>query len=274
MCPIASRKVCLFVVLALLTAASPLPAEQNSRGRELRHSLNETVEFEGIDDHRSTLTDALDQFGKRYNLTFDVNEAAFKKARLKDSVGKVEIAPTPISSMKTTLGTILHKVLTRVSPSATFLVRGNAIEITTTNAIRKEFFADRPKTPGPLPPLVSGEFDKVPLEAALKELNRYGNVVLDVRAGKEGQTPVTADLSNVPLDTAVRMLGDMAGLKVVKLDNSLYVTSKDNAKILMEEQDKLRLEREREEKAKAKQEEEKPKPAAPKAETDANKKVS
>ncbi len=273
MCPIASRKVWLLVVLALPLAALPLQAGESVRGRELRHRLDETVKFEGIDDSRATLADALDQLSKRYNLTFDINDDAFNRDNMGE-VGKFEIAQPPIPPMQTSLGKVLGKVLRHVSPSATFLIRGDAVEITTTEAIRQEFFADRPTTPGPLPPLVTGEFDKVPLEVALKELNRHGNVVLDVRSAKEGQTPVTADLSNVPLDTAVRMLGDMAGLKVVKLDNSLYVTSKDNAKVLLKEQDKQKREREREDKENAKKEEEKPKTSAPKTETDANKKVS
>lgn len=259
MCPIASRKVCLFVVLALLTAATSLPAEQNARGRELRHRLDEIVKFEGIDDSRATLTDFLDQLSKRFNLTFYVNEDAFTQAGLKDSAGKVEIGQPPIPPMQTKLHTVLHRALKHVPHSATFFIRGDAIEITTTEAVRKEFFADRPTMPGPLPPLVSGEFDKTTtLETALKELNRYGNVVLDARANKEGQATVTADLANVPLDTAVRMFADMAGLKVVKLDNSLYVTKKDNMKVLLKEQEKQKRERERQDKKKAKKEEAKP----------------
>jgi hypothetical protein len=258
MCPIVSRIVCLFVILALLTVATPLPAEPNARGIELRHRLDEIVKFEGIDDSRATLTDALDQISKRYNLTFYVNEDAFTQAGLKDSAGKVEIAHTlSIPPMQTKLGTVLHRVLKRVPHSATFFIRGDEIEITTTEAIRKEFFADRPTMPGPLPPLVSGEFDKTTtLETALKQLNRYGNVVLDARANKQSQATVTADLANVPLDTAVRMFADMAGLKVVQLDNSLYVTSKENAKVLLKEQEKQKRERERQDKKKAKKEEE------------------
>lgn len=273
MCLIASRKVCVFVVLALFTAATSLPAEQNARGIELRHRLDEIVKFEGIDDARATLADALDQFSKRYNLTFYVNEDAFTQAGLKDNVGKIEIAHTfPIPPMQAKLGTALHRVLKRVPHSATFFIRGDVIEITTTEAVRKEFFADRPKMPGPLPPLVSGEFDKTTtLETALKELNHYGNVVLDARAIKEGQATVMADLANVPLDTAVRMFADMVGLKVVKLDNSLYVTNKDNAKVLLKEQEKQNRERERQDKEKAKKEGKKSKPAPPKPESEGGK---
>lgn len=178
-----SRSACLFVSIVLLTAAASLSAGKSAgeiaRGLELRRRLSDTVDFKGIEDARATLNDALDALSKRYNLTFDVNAEAFKEAGLKEDVGRTEIAnPTPISEMRTTLGKILLKILRRVPYSATYLIRGDAIEITTTEAIRKEFFADRPSSLAPLPPLVSGTFDKVPLESALQELNDYSNVVL------------------------------------------------------------------------------------------------
>jgi hypothetical protein len=110
-------------------------------------------------------------------------------------------------------------------------------------------------------------------------LNHYANVVLDARTAKEAQAPVTAELSNVPLDTAARLFADMAGLQVVPLDNVLYVTSIDNARALREEQEKSRLHREREIKAKpsdggGKDKKPAPKPVAPKTETESSKKSS
>jgi hypothetical protein len=275
MSPIHSRQG-WFLLCAVLVLAGTTPwlhAEESERGHELRRLLAQPVKFPGIDDSKETLADVLEQIGKRYNLSFNINEHAFEKAHLKD-VQKLEIcARKPLPEMHTRLGTVLKKALSRVSPSATYIIRDDHIEITTVKAICKEFFADRPH--GPFPPLVVGNFDKVPLEAALKELAHSGNIVLDARAAKEGQTPVTADLVNVPLDTAVRMLADMAGLKVVPLDNALYVTSKDNARLLMEEQEKLRLQRKCETKPKKDQPIEKTdKPVPPKAKTEPGKKGS
>ncbi len=274
-----TRNACLLIGLVLLTATRPLSAGESELGRGLRHELSNTVDFKGIEDARATLNDFLDAFSKRYNLAFDVNVEAFNEAGLKEDVGRTEIAqPTPIPEMRTTLRRILLKVLRRVPYSAAYFIRGDVIEITTTEAIRKEFFADRPSSPGPLPPLVSGAFDKITLESVLKELNDYGNIVLDARTGKEAQVPVTADLANVPLDTAVRMFADMAGLKVVPLDNALYVTSKDNARALLKEQEKLRLQqreqakKEKDDKADEKEKKPATKPASPKAEAPSGKK--
>jgi hypothetical protein len=266
MCSLGSRKGGLLLGIALLMAAAPLRAGESAAGRELRHRLSNTINFQGYDDARMTLNDALENLSKRYNLAFDINEKAFEADGVQE-VGRKTIVETPIPAMHTTINSVLRKILRRLpaDSGATFFIRGDAIVITTTEAIRKEFFADRLAMPEPLPPLVSGAFDKVPLEAALKELNQYGNVIFDARAAKEGQVQVSADLANVPLDTTVRMFADMAGLAVVPMDNVFYVTSKDNARALLAEREKLRLQRGREKKEKANEGENKEKKPAPKA---------
>jgi hypothetical protein len=235
------RHCWLFICSALLLAGgvSVLHAEETARGKELRELLSSPTKFPGVDDPKVTFSEMLEALVKRYNLSFDINEQAFKDADIKE-VQKFEVVgPLPIPAMNTRLETILKKILSRVSPSAMYIIRGDMIEITTQDAVRKEFFPDRPT--GPLSPLVSGTFDKVSVKAAFKELARAGNIVLDGRMAKEAETEVTADFSNVPLDTAVRTLADMAGLKVVALENVLYVTDKENARTLMEEQEKVRL---------------------------------
>ena len=49
---------------------------------------------------------------------------------------------------------------------------------------------------------------------------------------------VTARLANVPVDTALRVLADMAGLKVVRMENVFYITSAENAEKLEKEKKK------------------------------------
>lgn len=70
-----------------------------------------------------------------------------------------------------------------------------------------------------------------------EELKRLGretgaNLVLDPRMAKEGKTALTLRLDEVPLETAVEVLADMAGLRPVRLNNVLYVTSEARAKAL------------------------------------------
>jgi hypothetical protein len=239
----------LVLLAVVLSAPGPVSAAQpgGPPGRqELRQRLSEPVKFPGFDDPKTTLTEALDALAKRYDLAFDINDQAFKDAEMAD-VHKFEIAsPNPVPEMHTRLRTVLKKILGRVSPRATFVVREDRIEVTTWDAVRKEFYQGR--TEEVLPPLVQGTFEGKPLDEALKELSQGTGVtvLLDGRSIKEGKTPVTADLVNVPLDTAVRLLADMAGLKAVQVDAVLYVTTPDNARALREEQEILRLEQKRE----------------------------
>jgi hypothetical protein len=78
---------------------------------------------------------------------------------------------------------------------------------------------------------VSVDLDRVQMAAALKQLARdtSTNLLVDTRALKEAQTPVTLQLEDVPLETAVRLLAEMAGLKPVRVGNVLFVTTKPNA---------------------------------------------
>jgi hypothetical protein len=81
-------------------------------------------------------------------------------------------------------------------------------------------------------PLVYAIFEKRPLEDALRELSELTDVsvVLDASRAKEtARLPVTATFKNVAVDTAVRLLADLAELKMVRVDNVLYVTTAENA---------------------------------------------
>jgi hypothetical protein len=148
------------------------------------------------------------------------------------------------------LATVLKKILDRVpsASGATYILRRDGIEITTEAAKIAEFrnpsdhappnpeAMEAPMgSPNPLT-LVQAEFDKRPLDEALKELADAtdSNVILDVRASDKVKA-VTASLINVPLDTAVDLLANMAGLQVVSRDRVLYVTTKENAEAMHKE---------------------------------------
>ncbi len=78
---------------------------------------------------------------------------------------------------------------------------------------------------------VSVDLNKVELGEALRKLGRdtATNLIVDARAEKEAKTEVSLQLEDVPLETAVRLLADEAGLKPVRVGNALFVTKKDIA---------------------------------------------
>jgi RNA polymerase sigma factor (sigma-70 family) len=218
------------------------------RGEEIRETLSRVMRYDGIDDPKTTLQEALDMLATRYNLQFEINEAAFR-ALNKDDVLKTEIAtPTPIPPMNTRLEHVLRRVLSRVGGvNATYVIRKDHIEVTTGAALGVELHLHDGVPPGNLidevlaqtanQPLVYANFQATPLSAALRTVAEScrENVVLDPAAeGKESSVTVTASLHNVRAETAVRTLAALADLEVVRLDNVLFVTKRDKADRLRE----------------------------------------
>jgi hypothetical protein len=78
---------------------------------------------------------------------------------------------------------------------------------------------------------VSVDVNKLDLAAALRQIGRETctNLILDARAEKEAKVEVSLQAEDVPLETAVRLLAEMAGLKPVRVGNTLFVTKKDIA---------------------------------------------
>ena len=168
-----------------------------------------------------------------FYLTFEVNQAAFAAEGQNESLNIAVAEKVLRGARNISLASYLRRMLDRVAVPAELVVRGEHIEITTRKAFVEEFYPDRPKAAlGRLPPLVSVAFEKRPLELVLDELSARAetyNVVLNPGV-KEAKTPVTATFHNVPLDTAVWTVADMAGLKVVRKGNLLYVTGKKRAR--------------------------------------------
>jgi hypothetical protein len=86
---------------------------------------------------------------------------------------------------------------------------------------------------------VNVDLDKVEFARALKQMARETatNLIVDARAGKDAQTPVSLQMEDVPLETAVRLMAEMVNLKPVRVGNVLFVTSKANAKEMKDDPD-------------------------------------
>jgi hypothetical protein len=248
------------LLAAAVTAAWPAPAAEAKDANpivQLAKKLAQPVDFPGIEaDPKMTLQEALDKLAANRGVTFDVNEAAFKAEMVEDVLAK-PVAERPIPKMThVSLDTVLRKILARIPAvsGATYVIRRDGIEITTgadkTARFYHHLFEDQDpllgeqdgppmaEAGGLLPPLVQAEFDNRPLEDALKELADATDwcVVLDEGAlDKARSVTVTAALINVPLNTAVSLLANMAGLSVLSRDRALYVTTREKAAALRKE---------------------------------------
>ncbi|HVS40235.1 MAG TPA: hypothetical protein VMS17_32050, partial [Gemmataceae bacterium] len=86
---------------------------------------------------------------------------------------------------------------------------------------------------------ITVDMDKVEFAAALKQIahDTATNLILDPRAEKQSQAKVSLQLEDVELETAVRLLAEMAGLKPVRVGNTLFITTKENAADLRQDAD-------------------------------------
>jgi hypothetical protein len=221
------------------------PPTPSNRAFELAEALEKTVDFSGVDAPEVKLGEELERIQKVYKLTFDINEAAFKLSLGEEASNVLETLiakPTPIPPMKTRLSTVIKRILGRVGGTspATYMIRRDVIEITTERAARIELEMP-PAKEGERPLfLLTAEFTKQPLQGVLDRLSDLSGrtVALDPRAQNKGETAITARLLNVPTETAVKLVADMAGLEVVKMDNVFYATTTENAARLRKEHEK------------------------------------
>jgi hypothetical protein len=222
------------VVLLSLAVAAPAPAADQVK--TVIKKLSMPIDLEKGIDKDTPLQDALAFLSDRYDLTILIDVQAFKE---EPQVKEIENTKVRLAKMKgIPLGTVLRLVLDQANSTA--LVRAGYVQIVPTHRAVREVYKGRE---GPYSPIVHAAFDKRPLEEVLEELAEQTGVSIVVDGRCEGATePVTATLMNVPLDTAVRLLADMAGLRVVPLDNTLYVTSKENAQAMQVEHDRGRAE--------------------------------
>jgi hypothetical protein len=232
---------------------APAPQAKDQKKEDLPALLLRRMNFDGFDDPKLTLEGALEYLAdpKQFGVSFYVQEIAFRDAGYADKNVKDEpIATRPIPKMTNARGeTVLRAILARVpttpSREATFLIRKDGIEITTASLVEAEVWS--PDYRGPHLPLVHPRFDRRPLGEALKELATAAdyNIMLDPRTEEKAKTSVSANMTNAPLDTAVRFLADFAELEPVFLDNVILVTTKENAaawqkKLEKEQKDRMK----------------------------------
>jgi hypothetical protein len=224
-----ARSLCL-CVMALLpigawAADKPLSVDREETAAEkLRKSLDRVRDLEITD---RSLDDAVNQLRELTGLNFILDRAAVPAAPSRGlgsgmlllSYGHLNIGG---QFHQTPLRVALNKMLR--THNLTHVLVGDTIYITTA-----EKAIDRQ-----LEQTVSVNIEKMALRDALKRLSREtgANVVLDPRSAQKSETALTVRLDEVPLESAVELLADEAGLKAVRLSNVLYVTSEARAEKL------------------------------------------
>jgi len=163
------------------------------------------------------------------SVPFVVDEEAFRDEAL--DAPKIHEAPIQLNALppKATLQLLFRQALKQLPVKSAFIVRAGRIDIVPASKTTKEYMLNQ---------TFHVDFSDRRLDAALEELSELTGVsiVMDARAKQKSQTTVTACFrDDVALQDAVRMLADMAELKIVYLVTGLYVTTPEHAKEMQKE---------------------------------------
>jgi RNA polymerase sigma factor (sigma-70 family) len=225
----------------------PVPVEDPSKDNDkaqsekqiklLHQKLAQPVNLDRGIPPGSLLRDALEFLADRYDMALIIDTKAF------EAIGILDVMERPVSLPKmvgVNMATVLRMLLGQIQSEqqhGAYAIRKDHIAIITTAQF---FSADRlTREERRWLPTVSADFDRAPVDVALREvMDQTGTcVVLDAAETDKGRKVVTARFAQTPVDTAVRLLANMADLQTVAIDNVLYVTNVDKAKHLQAEQD-------------------------------------
>jgi hypothetical protein len=222
------------------------PAKKADPTEVLLTTLEQEFQFkETVNINEIPVFELVNDLSKRYALTFVINEAAFRQFdRPNFKEEKPNLASTQLRGL--TLQQFL--TVTLDSTGATYLVKGNAIEIVPVKYAAKVTKSGTTSEGEDgyvrlTEPLVSTIVKEKPLnEAVAKIAEMYDlTVVVAPQAGDAKTGFVTARLLNVPADKAIELLALQCDLRIVRRGTAFLITSRDHANELFGE----KLEKER-----------------------------
>jgi hypothetical protein len=217
------------------------PGEGQKRGdkkpaqpAKFHHLLGERLDMKEFQQELSLkecLQLIIDQFAnRRIELPILVDTEAFKM----DNPDAPDIYETRIKfppfPRQMTVATALRVALDRVATGdATYALMPDHLLITTYKRTSPEYKLDQK---------VTGIFEKRTLQAVLRELSESQGttIILDNRIGEKANIEVNVTfLGEVTLAGALRVLTEMADLKVLVLDGAIFVTTPAHAEALRKE---------------------------------------
>jgi hypothetical protein len=208
------------LVCSVVSAAPAIPASDKkpeSPAERVRRILDQTAESVEIENQPLTL--AINQLREqtKLNLVLDTMTIQLMGIDPTNQQGNGVVVNVKLENVK--WKTVLRTILGQYNLS--YAVIGDTVHITSEEAAMYKQMHQR----------VNVDLDKVPLAGALKQLAKdtATNLLVDNRVQKESQNPVTLQLEDVPLETAVRLMAEMAGLRPVRVGNVLFVTTKATA---------------------------------------------
>jgi hypothetical protein len=238
-------RACLTLGMMLLGLAVAARASAQSKkdkekpaaiqtSREILSSLQVEVDTANLRNESLKLAEWLDVIRdalqkKGREIAFNVDEETYRDES--PDAPKILESQVTFKSLppKTTVNLLLRRALNQLPIPSTFIVRAGRVDIVPQSRATKPYMLNQ---------TFHVDFKDRPLGSALEELSELTGVslVMDARVKEKAQTPVTARFhDDVALQDAVRMLTDMAELKIVYLVTGLYVTTPEHAAAMQKE---------------------------------------
>lgn len=206
-----------FAPLSAAPVGTPVKKE-SSPAEKLRKELDQVISIEIVDQ---PLNLALNQLREHTKLNFALDLQTLAQMGINPEMpinGKFKEA-----KVRTVLRTVLGGL------NLSFAIVGEVVLISSDEMTMYRQMQQR----------VSVDLDKVEFAQALRQLSRETatNLILDSRVAKDANHPVTLQAEDVPLETVVRLMSEMVGLKPVRVGNVLFVCSKVHAQELRNDPD-------------------------------------
>jgi len=215
--------VAALFVATTVWAAPAVPTSGDKKGEspaeKVRKALDEVTD---VTLEQLPLEQALQQLGEKAKINFVIDRFTFQNMGF--DLNSMEVN-TKLSGVK--LRSALRTILSQHNMG--YAILGDTVLVTTEDMAIHRQMRQR----------VSVDVDKMTMAQALKQLSREtgSNLMLDSRLTKEAQTPVTLQIDDVPLDTAVKLLAHMSGLRTVRVGNVMFVTTKETADEMRQDAD-------------------------------------
>jgi len=169
------------------------------------------------------------QMLKGREMTIVIDDEAYRE-ELPDiqDIAEVDVRVRGLSA-KTTVLHVLRQALKQLPAKSALIVRAGRVDIVPAARTSKEWMLNQ---------TFNVDFKDRPLEAALEELSELTGVsiVMDARAKEKAKSAVSARFrDDVALQDAVRMLTDMAELKIVYLVTGMFITTPEHAQTMQKE---------------------------------------
>jgi hypothetical protein len=215
----------LILVLApVLAFAAPVPSTAQNQeapaAEKVKKQLDQQVTLEATDQ---SLNAALNRLREQTKINFVVDRLTLQQQGLDPEQLRVSVKLNDVKARS-----CLRSLLAPYNLG--YAIVGDTVLVTSDDMAMHRQLQQR----------VTLDLDKVELAVALKKLAKEtaSNVVLDSKvSAKEAKTPLSLEMDDVPLETAVKLLAESAGLKPVKVGNVLLVTTKARAAELRSDPD-------------------------------------